>query len=883
MKLKALRLRDVRRFVEPVAIESFSGRLDVLAGPNEAGKSTLLAALDALFLEKHTAGGAKIASLSPYGGGQPLIEADFEALGQLWRVTKQFGRGRKAELSDLGAGRMVARGGEAEQKLSELIGTGDGSRGGPGLLWAGQRTLLTPVAVETSKKKEGGDAATLYRAIEREIEAAAGGSEARAVRQLAIEALSRLVPPTRRTSPKAGSPYEAAVRERERVLAALAEARAAATASAERLKTIAEQRRRRASAPAAIAGLKAQLVAATAALSAKREAGQRLATARAEERARHAETAAAEQALKSLDEALQELSELEPKVASDAERVASAAAELSRLRAEVDKLAAVETEAATDVQRHGELIVRRGRADERARAAAEIEGRSRVLAAARGLEAEIEVARRQLSGIAVDGVAVERLEGLAREISIAEAKLTAAAPTIRIELAGGGAGKLVIGGTPVRENRDLKVVEPLVIEIAGVGRLVIEPGASPDRAADEARVAAQRSDVEALLLKCGADSMAAARARHAETVTRRQAIAEAEARLGGLAPRGVAALVEEARSLEERLAAEATDPDLPERSEIETRLAEARHRHASVRESLVRARAAAATAAEAHAQLQGEAARRQDRLQELNERLPLPAVRAEERDRRASRRDAAQQALDEVMRAASVLAAAAPGEGEVARLEAERDDIERKLERSAMVLAELEQSIAKLEGAQEQADEDGIGARVAALEGELERAERQVRRFETEVAELDMLLGALGEAERQTREQSFRPVAERLGGYLDLVLPGMRAVLGEGLSPATIERAGLTETLGNLSDGTQEQLAVLARLAYARLIADTGEPVPLILDDALVYADDERIARMFAALEEAARHHQVLVLTCRQRTFERLGGNRLSPTRWRPE
>ncbi len=883
MKLKALRLRDVRRFVEPVAIESFSGGLDVLAGPNEAGKSTLLAALDALFLEKHTAGGTKIGALSPYGGGQPLIEADFEASGQLWRLTKQFGRGKKAELTDLGAGRMVARGGEAEQMLAELIGTGEGGRGGPGLLWAGQKTLLTPQAVETSKKKEGGDAATLYRAIEREIEAAAGGSEARAVRQLVVEALSKLVPPARRTSPKAGSPYEAAVKERERVKEALAEARAAAEASAERLKAIAEQRQRRGAAPAAIAGLKEQLAAATATLSLKREAGQRLTTARAEERARHAEAAAAERELKVLDEALQELSELEPKVAADADRVASASAELSRLRTEVEKLTAAETEASADVQRLGDLNMRRGRADERARAAAEIEGKSRVLAAARGLEAEIAAARQQLGAIAIDGAIIGRLEGITRELAIAEARLTAAAPTVRIALAEGGAGKLAIGGAPVIESVELKVAEPLAIDIAGIGRVVIEPGASPDRAADEARVAAQRGEIGQLLRACGAESVAAARVRQAEAETQRRAIAEAEARLGGMAPKGVAELAREISGLEQGLAAEPADSDVPARSEIETRLAEARQRHQSAREGLDRARVAMAGATEAHARMQVEVARRRERLGELDGSLPPAAVRGEERARRASLRDAARQALGEAMQAASALAGTAPGEGEVDRLSAEREELERKLVKSTAFLAELEQSIAKLEGAQEQADEDGIGARVAALEGELERAERHVRRFETEVAELDVLLAALTAAESQSREHSFRPVTERLGAYLDLVLPGARAVLGEGLSPATIERSGLAEALGNLSDGTQEQLAVLARLAYARLIADTGEPVPLILDDALVYADDERIARMFAVLEEAAHHHQVLVLTCRERTFERLGGNRLSLTQWRPE
>ena len=53
-----------------------------------------------------------------------------------------------------------------------------------------------------------------------------------------------------------------------------------------------------------------------------------------------------------------------------------------------------------------------------------------------------------------------------------------------------------------------------------------------------------------------------------------------------------------------------------------------------------------------------------------------------------------------------------------------------------------------------------------------------------------------------------------------------------------------------------------------------------MLDDALVYSDDDRIERMFAALKLAAESHQVLVFTCRERTFASLGGNRVAIEAW---
>ncbi|MGO7580803.1 ATP-binding protein, partial [Rhizobium ruizarguesonis] len=70
-----------------------------------------------------------------------------------------------------------------------------------------------------------------------------------------------------------------------------------------------------------------------------------------------------------------------------------------------------------------------------------------------------------------------------------------------------------------------------------------------------------------------------------------------------------------------------------------------------------------------------------------------------------------------------------------------------------------------------------------------------------------------------------------------------------------------------------EQLSVLTRLAFARLLARDGRPAPVILDDAIVYSDDDRIERMFDALHSQSRDQQILVFYCRQRAFAKLGGN----------
>lgn len=111
---------------------------------------------------------------------------------------------------------------------------------------------------------------------------------------------------------------------------------------------------------------------------------------------------------------------------------------------------------------------------------------------------------------------------------------------------------------------------------------------------------------------------------------------------------------------------------------------------------------------------------------------------------------------------------------------------------------------------------------------------------------------------------------------LSVIHPGaMMEIDDQTLLPASLTRDGQAETLDILSGGTREQVAILTRLAFARLFARTGTRVPVILDDALVHTDDDRIEAMFTALHRVAQDQQILVLTCRQRAFATLGGDRV--------
>ena len=139
---------------------------------------------------------------------------------------------------------------------------------------------------------------------------------------------------------------------------------------------------------------------------------------------------------------------------------------------------------------------------------------------------------------------------------------------------------------------------------------------------------------------------------------------------------------------------------------------------------------------------------------------------------------------------------------------------------------------------------------------------------------LQLLRDTVSTCLTEGREHYYAPVRRHLRPFLHDLFPGAELELGDGFAITGIKRQ-CAEPFERLSDGTQEQLAVLVRLAMGAILAERGEPAPIILDDALVYCDDDRIQRMFDALSRAGSHQQIIVLTCRLRTFGPLGGHTL--------
>jgi hypothetical protein len=133
MKLHRLRVANFAGVRE--ADVNFGEGLNVLYGPNDLGKSTLVEAIRLALLLPHTSTSSE-QYLAWTGGRDPLVELTFETeQHRIWRVRKEFGKSGSSLLQESKNGRDfddVERARKVDGKLREILGWGIPEPGGSG-------------------------------------------------------------------------------------------------------------------------------------------------------------------------------------------------------------------------------------------------------------------------------------------------------------------------------------------------------------------------------------------------------------------------------------------------------------------------------------------------------------------------------------------------------------------------------------------------------------------------------------------------------------------------------------------------------------------------------------------------------------------------------
>lgn len=869
MRLRRIELTNIRRFAgQRAVLEGLGDGVTVLCEPNESGKSTFFDALHALFFERHRSSRAPVRALQPHAGGAPEIAVGIELPQGDFLLRKRFLSRPQASVTD-GQGRLIAQEDEAEAWIDRLMA--GGLAGPSGLLWVRQGVLgLEPegAGADQRRQREDGLAARrdLLSSVAGEIEMMTGGRRMDAVLDRVRTEIARLATDTGR--PRAGGEWKRAVDEAK----ALADQEGALRERAQRLSGDLARRAQVLSALAAL-GAPDAVAARTAALDRARQAHDAaLAHAdRLTHAARDCEVArmALQAATREWEDARQ-LSERTQQARAGL-AAATAAAETARDRAAL--LAAREAEAGAAVLAAGQALRglrERMAAAQRARLARGARQRAADLARALDRAQEIEarlrgdrVQRAQLSVTPKALAEAERAQtALDRMVARAEAQ------AVSIETEPDGPPALLPDGTALQPGART-VLERLRLTLPGFGALVIDPGTGQGGAL-AAEMAAARRALDQALAACGAAELTAARGLLQRADRLDEALRQGGQALADLAPEGLEALREALAQAEAEAGDAPSEAEDPAQLEPELDRAEAAEAEAQARATVAGQAAAQAGEARAAAEAERRAAARM--LEAAEAQAGAPEALAARLAALSDARPAQEARLAEAEAAHRRLAETAPD------LETARAALTRAtsvVEQARKEQGDLSQERAGLDSRIATLAEEGLEETLEDLAGQRAATEARAARYEAEVAALTRLRDALEQARTRQRDAYFRPVLRELQPLLSILHPGAGLQIDDGtLLPQALTRDGQAETLDILSGGTREQVAILTRLAFARLFAQAGRAVPVILDDALVHTDDERIEAMFTALHRIAADQQVLVLTCRQRAFASLGGHR---------
>ncbi len=860
MKLRAIALTNIRRFAGKRArLSGIGDGITVLSEPNEFGKSTFFDALHALFFERHTSRNATIKALQPHAGGAPEVAVTIDLPEGRFDLTKRWLARPVAQVAD-GQGRLVAQADDAEAWIAQLLG--GGLAGPSGLLWVRQGLLGLEADTPRDRERDLSARRDLLSSVAGEIDLMTGGRRMDAVLAQLGQALGALA--TEGGKPKAGGAWKRALDEAAALAAQEADLRPRALALSSDLARRSDVTRilARLTDPADMAARAATLAEARAAHDAALAHQAQVEQAATVLRAAKADAARTEQELSSATALAARLSGARAALAQAAAQAQTAStrateqgARAQAAQAQADRLAGQ----TRDLRARLQAATRASAAGQARARAADLQRR---LDRAAALQATRDQSRAQAAQIPVTIGHLKAIEAATSALDLARARAGAQAVTIT---ARGVAMPASMNGAPLPDG-PVPILTPSDLTLPGFGTLHVDPG--PARAGES--IAQAQDALTRALDAAQMASLTDAQAAWTRASALQAAAKEAATALAELAPDGLDALradLAQAMALALHAPAQAEDPATLTQAldslegEAQTALVAAQTAQslaAQAGEARAGAQAHHASAArhlDAILAEAGDPAALDPRIMALRGRLP--ALHAATATAEASLR---------------ALTASAPdlttAQARLTRAQSALDQAQSAAQKAREDLASLNATITALA-------EEGIEERLSTLTDQRLEAEARAARYGAEARALARLRQALEDARAQARDAYFGPVLRELQPLLAILHPGAELGIDDAsLLPATLTRNGQAEALDILSGGTREQVAILTRLAFARLFARAGRSVPVILDDALVHSDDDRIEAMFDALHRSARDQQILVLTCRQRAFAALGGHR---------
>ncbi|MBO4853834.1 MAG: AAA family ATPase [Oscillospiraceae bacterium] len=148
-------------------------------------------------------------------------------------------------------------------------------------------------------------------------------------------------------------------------------------------------------------------------------------------------------------------------------------------------------------------------------------------------------------------------------------------------------------------------------------------------------------------------------------------------------------------------------------------------------------------------------------------------------------------------------------------------------------------------------------------------------RIQEEYDAIAMAMDALEQANLSLQNRFSPALGQRAAEIFSAITAGKyQKVLLDRDFALSAEPAGdsAARSIRLLSQGASDQLYLAVRLAICDMVLPGEDPAPLILDDALVSFDEERLHTALDYLLQEGKRRQILLFTCQKREQEYLAG-----------
>ena len=904
MKIRSLAVNQFMQFTDPTRLNEVQDGLNVVVGPNELGKTTLLAALRAVLFEKYSSRAKPIASLqNDRNKAGPVVELVFELDDGVYKITKRFMKKQYAELECPDGRKLQAD--AAEEELRSLLNSG--KPGGSGatvetlgmwsVLWVEQGKSFGSINLSDKART------TLHSSLESEVGNVLGGRRARQLPQVIRKRLEELITRGSIGSNKIPRPtgdYKSRIEQSEKLEAELNELHERRRSLSEVLDNLesAENRYKKLSSTEVEQKDKEELADAKAKHSELAKLEANLEAAASELESRKNRLLLAERDLRERTELKNSIKTTGKSVKRNAEALSEIEQQEQEMSARVEDLRVAVREAEGAVFAADEEVALKRRIVALARRDSDLQAMRNRHEKALDAEKRKREAQQKADVILIDDNSIQAIRTMAKEHEEISNKLHAVATQIDFDIESDRFSAIKVGEQSlIKAKSSIKAIESTVIEIADYGKITVDPAIM-----DREELLHQQQTIHAELENT-LESVHAKNLSHSETLYEERKnllqvveIARKEVNLYAPATNeyeaGAQSLGDYINSQSKIISREMNDLDLsevPTQSEAEDALNIAEGKTNEARQMLAIKKADLTGPEETYERTQGELAEiraqfksDQENLEALQAQLQKAVeVHTEEKLAQifsdAQLKVTKQEAIEKSMLMQRSDDTLESFEVRIDRLERGIEDRRKSLARLGAEIAGFRSRLEELEGA-------GLDEAIAKKKLEFEHNEQTRQRYEREIRVLNLLLETLEEAERDAKERYLSPVVNKLTPYLRLLFPGSNIEFDENLRiTGVVREKGYQEDFDRLSMGTQEQIAVLVRLAFGELLVEKGHPATIVLDDALVFSDDQRISSMFDILNQVAKNVQVVVLTCREQLFSSLGGHQLHLTTGNPD